>query len=139
MLLTTCLWAGNKFPTKEGLLGFAPLHSERWKHKRAARDKGKQCEQPNREKALYTNIASPTLGAAKVAQQPLQPHVCEQHANVLEIIVFRVHMVPLISVVHQIFGSRSKYSSSSFEPPSPRPRAFSDSMNSIRSIHLTIL
>src|ERR1019366_5428088 len=40
---------------------------------------------------------------------------------------------------YQIFGSRSKYSSSSFVPPSPRPRVFSDSMNSIRSIHLTIL
>ena len=40
---------------------------------------------------------------------------------------------------HQIFGSRSKYSSSSFLPPSPRPTFFSDSMNSIRSIHLTIL
>ncbi|CAN5528365.1 hypothetical protein BH09GEM1_BH09GEM1_00340 [soil metagenome] len=39
----------------------------------------------------------------------------------------------------QIFGSKSKYSSSSFEPPSPLPSSFSDSMNSIRSIHLTIL
>jgi hypothetical protein len=39
----------------------------------------------------------------------------------------------------QMFGSRSKYSSSSFLPPSPLPSIFSDSMNSIRSIHLTIL
>ena len=40
---------------------------------------------------------------------------------------------------HQMFGSRSKYSSSSFVPPSPLPTCFSDSINSIRSIHLTIL
>ncbi len=40
---------------------------------------------------------------------------------------------------HQMLGSRSKYSSSSFLPPSPLPSTFSDSMNSIRSIHLTIL
>ena len=39
----------------------------------------------------------------------------------------------------QMFGSRSKYSSSSFEPPSPLPSCFSDSTNSIRSIHLIIL
>ena len=39
----------------------------------------------------------------------------------------------------QIFGSRSKYSWSSFDPPSPCPSTFSESMNSIRSIHLTIL
>ena len=39
----------------------------------------------------------------------------------------------------QIFGSRSKYSSSSFLPPWPLPISFSDSMNSMRSIHLTIL
>lgn len=40
---------------------------------------------------------------------------------------------------HQMFGNRSKYSSSSFVPPSPSPICFSDSMNSMRSIHLTIL
>ncbi len=39
----------------------------------------------------------------------------------------------------QILGRRSKYSSSSFFPPSPAPNSFSDRMNSIRSIHLTIL
>ena len=39
----------------------------------------------------------------------------------------------------QMLGNRSKYSSSSFLPPSPLPSTFSDSMNSIRSIHLTIL
>jgi hypothetical protein len=39
----------------------------------------------------------------------------------------------------QMFGSRSKYSSSSFEPPSPLPSCFSDSTNSMRSIHLIIL
>src|SRR5689334_16070099 len=38
---------------------------------------------------------------------------------------------------HQMFGNRSKYSSSSFLPPSPLPSAFSDSTNSMRSIHLT--
>jgi hypothetical protein len=45
----------------------------------------------------------------------------------------------LIHGAVQMFGSRSKYSSSSFLPPSPSPICFSDSMNSIRSIHLTIL
>lgn len=44
-----------------------------------------------------------------------------------------------VQVNTQIFGSRSKYSSSSFEPPSPLPSCFSDSTNSIRSTHLTIL
>jgi hypothetical protein len=44
-----------------------------------------------------------------------------------------------IEVLHQMLGSRSKYSSSSFLPPSPLPSIFSDSTNSIRSIHLTIL
>ena len=39
----------------------------------------------------------------------------------------------------QIFGSRSKYSSSSFLPPCPSPTCVSDSMKSMRSIHLTIL
>ena len=39
----------------------------------------------------------------------------------------------------QILGRRSKYSSSSFFPPSPAPNCFSDSMNSMRSIHFTIL
>jgi hypothetical protein len=39
----------------------------------------------------------------------------------------------------QMLGSRSKYSSSSFFPPSPAPNCFSDWINSIRSIHLTIL
>ena len=43
------------------------------------------------------------------------------------------------SALHQMFGSRSKYSSSSFVPPSPSPISFSDSMNSMRSIHFTIL
>jgi hypothetical protein len=40
---------------------------------------------------------------------------------------------------HQMLGNRSKYSSSSFLPPSPLPSAFSDSTNSMCSIHLTIL
>ena len=40
---------------------------------------------------------------------------------------------------HQILGRRSKYSSSSFFPPSPAPNSFSERMNSMRSIHLTIL
>ena len=39
----------------------------------------------------------------------------------------------------QMLGSRSKYSSSSFFPPSPAPNCFSDWINSMRSIHLTIL
>jgi len=38
-----------------------------------------------------------------------------------------------------MLGSRSKYSSSSFFPPSPAPNCFYDWMNSMRSIHLTIL
>ena len=42
-------------------------------------------------------------------------------------------------IVIQMFGSRSKYSSSSFFPPSPLPTDFTDSMNSMRSIHFTIL
>ena len=40
---------------------------------------------------------------------------------------------------HQMFGKMSKYSSSSFLPPSPLPRDFSVATNSIRSIHFTIL
>ena len=44
-----------------------------------------------------------------------------------------------VSRFNQMLGSSSKYSSSSFVPPSPLPTCFSDSMNSIRSIHLTIL
>jgi hypothetical protein len=40
---------------------------------------------------------------------------------------------------HQMYGNRSKYSSSSLAPPSPLPSAFSDSTKSMRSIHLTIL
>ena len=39
----------------------------------------------------------------------------------------------------QMLGSKSKYSSSSFLPPSPAPNCFSDRINSMRSIHLTIL
>ena len=39
----------------------------------------------------------------------------------------------------QMLGKRSKYSSSSFFPPSPSPNCFSDWINSMRSIHLTIL
>ena len=42
-------------------------------------------------------------------------------------------------VQDQMFGSRSKYSSSSLEQRSPSPINFSDAMNSIRSIHLIIL
>ena len=45
----------------------------------------------------------------------------------------------VVTTCNQMFGSSSKYSSSSFVPPSPLPTCFSDSMNSIRSIHLTIL
>jgi hypothetical protein len=44
-----------------------------------------------------------------------------------------------LGLPRQMLGSRSKYSSSSFFPPSPAPNRFSDWMNSIRSIHLTIL
>jgi hypothetical protein len=40
-----------------------------------------------------------------------------------------------LSVCHQMFGTRSKYSSSSFMPPSPSPTNISDSINSRRSIH----
>ena len=43
------------------------------------------------------------------------------------------------SETSQMLGSRSKYSSSSFFPPSPAPNCFSDWINSMRSIHLTIL
>ncbi len=39
----------------------------------------------------------------------------------------------------QMLGRMSKYSSSSFLPPSPLPRVFSVSTNSMRSIHFTIL
>jgi len=39
----------------------------------------------------------------------------------------------------QMFGRMSKYSSSSFLPPSPLPMVFSVSTNSMRSIHFTIL
>lgn len=46
---------------------------------------------------------------------------------------------PKVALTAQILGSRSKYSSSSFAPPSPLPICFSDWMNSIRSIHFTIL
>jgi hypothetical protein len=45
----------------------------------------------------------------------------------------------LVELGNQMLGSKSKYSSSSFFPPSPAPRCFSDSINSMRSIHLTIL
>ncbi len=40
---------------------------------------------------------------------------------------------------YQMLGSRSKYSSSSFDPPCPFPNSFSVRTNSIRSIHFTIL
>jgi hypothetical protein len=52
---------------------------------------------------------------------------------------FKDYMIAQSHPQLQIFGSRSKYSSSSLVPPSPSPTCFSDSMNSIRSIHLTIL
>lgn len=47
--------------------------------------------------------------------------------------------IDIDSTLNQMFGNSSKYSSSSFVPPSPLPTCFSDSTNSIRSIHLTIL
>ena len=74
-------------------------------------------------------------------QQPVEPEPLQQRANVI-----RSCLLPTgawsrkrIAIPLQILGSRSKYSSSSFLPPSPFPSSFSDSMNSMRSIHLTIL
>src|SRR5665213_636732 len=78
----------------------------------------------------------------KMLEQPFQSQMCDQDADMLEALntIAQLHkLVWLILGGHQILGSRSKYSSSSFAPPSPSPSSFSDSMNSIRSIHLTIL
>src|SRR5579859_3682898 len=69
-------------------------------------------------------------------QQPIQPEPSEQRENVISACMLLGGRTEL---PHQMLGSRSKYSSSSFLPPSPLPSVFSDSINSIRSIHLTIL
>jgi hypothetical protein len=58
--------------------------TERWKHKRAARGKGEQCEQPDCDEAIYADIGGPYQARRKVVQQPLQSQAREEYADVIE-------------------------------------------------------
>ena len=113
--------------------------TERWKNKWAAGYKRQQGEQCDGDEAVDADINRPHQAGRKVPQEPFHAHVREQRSDMLEAVEPGDGIVMFFHEDHQMFGSRSKYSSSSFLPPSPRPTDFSDSMNSIRSIHLTIL
>lgn len=76
---------------------------------------------------------------AIVALRPMDGEVVEQSTSAPPPVPAIRPKLPAERHPAQMFGSKSKYSSSSFFPPSPNPTCFSDSMNSIRSIHLTIL
>src|SRR5579863_5186005 len=113
--------------------------AERWEDKWASSEKGEQAEQSNGDEAVYADIDCPHQTCREVLQEPFHTHAPKKDSDMLESVVLSGRIVMFIYQSHQILGRRSKYSSSSFLPPSPRPTVFSDSMNSIRSIHLTIL
>src|SRR5665213_2343056 len=116
--------------------------TERRKDEWAAGKESEQGQDRDGDKTIYANIDSPHQARREMLQQPLEPQVRQQDADVFQAALLNVRMAlfgPLIGELHQMLGRRSKYSSSSFLPPSPKPIVFSDSMNSMRSIHLTIL
>ena len=106
--------------------------TERRKHKWAARNKGQQREQPDGDEAIDADVDGPYQAQRKVVQQPLQSQVRKEHADVLEVAVLGAWRSSDIRKEIEVFVV---FILSAF----PRPRVFSDSMNSIRSIHLTIL
>ena len=85
------------------------------------------CQEQNGEQVLCASDATFTISANPT------------DSTTIAVLPVRTLLTEPIVPSHQMLGSRSKYSSSSFLPPSPLPSTFSDSMNSIRSIHLTIL
>src|SRR5581483_1138034 len=90
----------------------------------------------NRDKTIHEHISRAHQPMREAIQQPNQPQPAQHGENMVRIGALGEWRV---GISHQMLGSRSKYSSSSFLPPSPLPSSFSDSMNSMRSIHFTIL
>jgi len=62
--------------------------TERRKNKRAARNKGQQCEQPDCDEAIHVDIGSPDQARRTVLQQPFQSQVSEEYADVIEVSAF---------------------------------------------------
>ncbi len=96
-------------------------------------------------KGTATKEASPTSSSAyawsTAFRSPMKSPACTPEAKSLtrapnEATLARLD---LAGRTFQMLGSMSKYSSSSFLPPSPLPSVFSVSTNSMRSIHFTIL
>jgi hypothetical protein len=69
---------------------------ERWKDKWAARKKGQQRQQPDSDEAVYADIDSPHQAWRKVLQEPFQPHVREQHPDMLEAAVLGARIATFI-------------------------------------------
>src|SRR5579875_961195 len=110
--------------------------TQRRKNERVAAYQRQQRQQRDGDKSIDEHVRRPHQTRRKMLQQPVQSQAPKQRQNGIgDGMRLRIR----IFLRHQILGSRSKYSSSSFLPPSPRPSLFSDSRNSMRSIHLTIL
>jgi len=92
-------------------------------------------------KAIHRDVERTYQPWREALQQPTEPKPLQQRANVIRsrLLSSGARNAKGLEITHQMLGSRSKYSSSSFLPPSPLPSSFSDWMNSMRSIHLTIL
>ena len=106
--------------------------TERGKNERVVADERQQCQDRYGDEAIHENEECPHEARVKMRQEPVKPQPLDQWADMIDTLV-------RFGVPHQILGSRSKYSSSSFLPPSPLPSCFSEAMNSMRSIHFTIL
>ncbi len=86
---------------------------------------------------MQTDEDQPAITTKEISARTARPFV-EGEASLWRAIMSELSR-GVWSRAAQMLGRRSKYSSSSFFPPSPSPNCFSDWINSMRSIHLTIL
>ena len=98
----------------------------------------RQASRAARAAAKCVGFALTTTDGLPVARPELRIATADSSINTRRLLAG--HRLPVLQAgLCQMLGRRSKYSSSSFFPPSPWPNCFSDCMNSMRSIHLPIL
>ena len=112
--------------------------TKRGKHKGAVSQQRQQRQQGDCNEAIQCHVRRPDRLRRQVRQQPTEAKAFNKREDVGCAMVRWRGWIRLLHLSY-MFGSKSKYSSSSLIPPSPSPRVFSEVTNSMRSIHFTIL